>query len=62
MRKSVLIGLMLVAAACHHSTHEDVVTGVTPTTAPAGASARSALDEFMAAVRTQDLVAVTGVG
>ncbi len=60
MRKSVISGLLLFAAACHHTT--TVETAVTPshsTSTEAGATPRSALDAFLAAVKTQDLQAMS---
>lgn len=58
MRKIVLLGLMLLAGACRHSTVEEPVsTGVRPT--EAGGTPRLALDAFMAAIRTQDLQAMS---
>lgn len=58
MRKIVLLGLVVLAGACRHTTVVEPATGVTPSTA-VGASARSALDAFMAAIRTQDLQAMS---
>src|SRR5205085_5181772 len=61
VRKTVLLGLLSFAAACHSSTTEEPRTAPTPSTsvASAGATPRSALDAFMSAVRSQDLQAMS---
>jgi hypothetical protein len=59
VRKIVLLGLVVLAGACRHSTVEEPVsTGVRPVTA-AGATPRSALDAYMAAIHSQDLQAMS---
>ncbi len=59
MRKSLIIGLLVLAGACHRTTTvEPVTTSPRPPT-DAGANPRSALVEFLGAVKTQDLQALS---
>ena len=60
MRKTVMFGLMLLAAACHRTTVEEPAPSSSRSAeAAVGATPRSALDAFLGAVKTQDLQAMS---
>jgi hypothetical protein len=67
VRKLLLIGVLLVGACTSRTTVESPVTVPSPTptstgsSAPGAASPRLAVDAFLAAVRGQDLQAMSGV-
>ena len=59
MKKSLIVSLVLLAAACRHTTTEETVGPPPRPIVGAGATPRAALDEFLASVKTQDLQAMS---
>ena len=59
MRKSLIIGLLVLAGACHRTTTIETAPSSSRTSGESGASPRSALADFLGAVKAQDLQAMS---